>query len=205
MIRIRDITLPFDHEEQTLLKAIFRRLGAAQSNFVDFDIVRKSIDARRKNRIVAVYTVDVQLKNEAALLASFINDTKISQSPSGTYNMPEVIAGAGLRPVVVGSGPCGLFAGLILAQAGLKPILIERGKDVKTRIKDVKAFWREAKLDPESNVQFGEGGAGTFSDGKLTTQIKDKHNRCKKVLAELVEAGADLIIDRFSSLTEIII
>ena len=190
MIRIRDITLPFDHEEQTLLKAIFRRLGAAQSNFVDFKIVRKSIDARRKNRIVTVYTVDVQLKNEAALLASFINDTKISQSPSGTYNMPEVIAGAGLHPVVVGSGPCGLFAGLILAQAGLKPILIERGKDVKTRIKDVKAFWQEAKLDPESNVQFGEGGAGTFSDGKLTTQIKDKHNRCKKVLAELVSAGA---------------
>jgi uncharacterized FAD-dependent dehydrogenase len=190
MIRLRDIILPFDHKPDALAASIVKRLNISDQELLDFTIIRKSIDARRKNNIVAVYTIDVQVKNESELLCEFSKDIRISAAPCMSYQMPTVGDIHGLRPVVVGSGPCGLFAALIFARLGFKPILIERGKDVKSRIKDVQNLWRNGELDPESNVQFGEGGAGTFSDGKLTSQIKDKHNRSRKVLEEFVKAGA---------------
>ena len=190
MIRLRDIALPFDHKPDALAASIVKRLNISGRELLDFTIIRKSIDARRKNNIVAVYTIDVRVENEPELLRGFSQDISVSPAPCMNYQMPAVGDIQGLRPVVVGSGPCGLFAALILAQLGFKPILIERGKDVKSRIKDVQNFWRNGELDPESNVQFGEGGAGTFSDGKLTSQIKDKHNRSRKIFEEFVKAGA---------------
>ena len=190
MIRLRNITLPFDHKKEALAGSILRRLGIAKEQLLNFIIVRKSIDARRKSHIVAVYTIDAELKNEDEVLAKFSQNRLISAGPDVNFQLPTVGKIQGLSPVVVGSGPCGLFVGLILAQLGFKPVLIERGQEVGSRVKDVHNFWRQGQLDPESNVQFGEGGAGTFSDGKLTTQIKGKHNRSRKVLEEFVRAGA---------------
>lgn len=190
MIRLRDISLPFGHKPDALAASIIKRLKIRGQELLDFTIIRKSTDARRKKNILVVYTIDVRVKNEPEVLCRFSQDNSVSPAPSMKYRMPAAGDTRGLRPVVVGSGPCGLFAALILAQLGFKPVLIERGKDVKSRIKDVQNFWRKGELDPESNVQFGEGGAGTFSDGKLTTQIKDKHNRSRKVLEEFVKAGA---------------
>ena len=190
MIRLRDITLPFDHKQEALANSILKHLGISKNQLLNLAIVRKSIDARRKACITAVYTIDVEVENEPELLSRFSQDITISAAPSMTYRLPTVGDIHGACPVVVGSGPCGLFAALILAQMGAKPVLIERGKDVESRIKDVQDFWRNGELDPKSNVQFGEGGAGTFSDGKLTTQVKDKYNRSRKVLEEFVKAGA---------------
>jgi len=190
MIRIRDVRLPFDHTEDALAGRILERLGIAGHELVGFAIAHKSIDARRKNRILVVYTIDADVANEPELLLRFSDDNRISPTPSLKYQLPAVGNAGGPSPVVVGSGPCGLFAALILAQQGLKPVLIERGKDVASRVRDVYHFWREGQFEPDSNVQFGEGGAGTFSDGKLTTQIKDKYNRSRKVLEEFVKAGA---------------
>lgn len=189
MIRLRDITLSFDHSPKALAESIRRKLGLNEADAMDFTVIRKSVDARRKDRIVCVYTVDVAVDGEAGLLAAFSSDAHISKAACGEYEMPTGDFG-GPAPVVVGSGPCGLFAALMLARLGAKPILIERGKDVASRLKDVRTFWREGQLSPESNVPFGEGGAGTFSDGKLVTQIKDKHHRVGKVLQEFVAAGA---------------
>ncbi|MDD5326518.1 MAG: hypothetical protein PHY02_01735 [Phycisphaerae bacterium] len=190
MIRIREITLPFDHKEEVLAKSVLERLGIPENQLIGFTIAHKSIDARHKNHIVAVYTIDAELKNESELLPKFSQDIRISAVPCTNYQMPKIGNIQGPRPVIVGTGPCGLFAALILAQLGFKPILIERGRQVTSRVKDVRDFWDKGLLVPESNVQFGEGGAGTFSDGKLTTQIKDKFNRSKKVLEEFVRAGA---------------
>ena len=190
MIRLRDITLPFDHKEDALAGSILERLGIPEEQLLNFTVVHKSIDSRRKNHILAVYTIDTGLKNEPELLSRFSQDTRISAAPCMDYRLPAVGDIHGPSPVVVGSGPCGLFAALILAQLGFKPVLIERGRQVSSRVKDVRDFWRTGQLDPESNVQFGEGGAGTFSDGKLTTRIRDKYNRSRKVLEEFVTAGA---------------
>ena len=190
MIRLREITLPFDHDEKTLVNSILEYMGISRYQLLNYTIVQKSINARRKNNILAVYTVDLELKNEPELLSRFSNDILISAGPFPNYQLPKVSNIHNHTPIVVGSGPCGLFAGLILAQLGFKPMLIERGKDVASRVRDVKNFWHDGQLNPESNVQFGEGGAGTFSDGKLTTQIKDKYNRKKKVLEEFIRAGA---------------
>ncbi|MCK4888047.1 MAG: hypothetical protein KAS96_11715 [Planctomycetes bacterium] len=190
MIRIREITLPFDHAPDALKSQLAKGLNIAPEQILNFTIIRKSIDARQKNNILAVYTIDAEIKNQDQLSAILSN--KITICPPGhmDYQMPTANKPAGARPVIVGTGPCGLFAGLLLAQLGHKPILIDRGKEVTQRIKDVNNFWRNGILNPESNVQFGQGGAGTFSDGKLTTQIKDKLNRSRKVLNELVKAGA---------------
>jgi uncharacterized FAD-dependent dehydrogenase len=190
MIRLRDITLPFDHKEAALAGSILERMGIPDRQLLNFTIVRRSIDARRKNNIMAVYIIDAELINEPELLSGFSQDIRISAAPSMDYQMPTVGNIHAPGPVVVGSGPCGLFVALILAQLGLKPLLIERGKKVGPRVKDVRNFWQTGQLDPGSNVQFGEGGAGTFSDGKLTTQIKDKYNRSRKVLEEFAKAGA---------------
>ena len=189
MIRLREITLPFDHGEDALAGSILKRLGVPADRLLNFTIIRKSIDARRKSRIAAIYTIDAELRDEAEVLCRFSQDVKISAGPCMDYEMPKA-GNTGPSPVIVGSGPCGLFAALMLAQLGLKPVLIERGKEVRARVKDVQNFWQNGELDVESNVQFGEGGAGTFSDGKLTTQIKDKSNRSRKVLEEFVKAGA---------------
>ena len=183
MIRIRDIALPFDHADAALAKAVAEKLGIQPSELVRYTIVRRAIDARKKHRILAVYTVDVEV-------ASAIDDGRWTKVEGINYQSPIVNRQSSIPPVIVGSGPCGLMAALLLAQAGAKPVLIERGKDVVSRVKDVQAFWKNGVLNPESNVPFGEGGAGTFSDGKLTTQIKDKHNRVRKVLDEFVAAGA---------------
>lgn len=190
MIRIRDITLAFDHKPKALVGRLAESLNIDPSQILNFTVIRKSIDARHKNDIVAVYTVDVEVENQDRLSSVF--SERIILCPPGhtDYQMPKDRKARCSQPVVVGTGPCGLFAGLLLAQLGYKPILIDRGKAVGERIKDVNNFWRKGILNGESNVQFGQGGAGTFSDGKLTTQIKDRLNRSGKILRELVRAGA---------------
>jgi hypothetical protein len=190
MIRLTNIALRFDHEADALSDVILRRLNISERELLGFTVVRKAIDARRKARILAVYTIDVRVTDEAELLSRFAGDASVSAGRDMSYRMPTVRRINGPSPVVVGSGPCGLFATLILTECGYEPVLIERGKEVEARVKDVHDFWRNGRLDPESNVQFGEGGAGTFSDGKLTTQIKDRSNRSRKVLDEFVRAGA---------------
>jgi uncharacterized FAD-dependent dehydrogenase len=189
MIRFRDITLPFDHGPEALAESIRRKLRLEAADAMEFTVVRKSVDARRKDRIVCVYTVDVLVNDEDDRLAALEGDSYVSKAQSGEYIPPQGHFD-GPVPVVVGSGPCGLFAALMLARLGARPILVERGKDVASRLRDVQAFWQGGVLSPESNVQFGEGGAGTFSDGKLVTQIKDKQHRIRKVLQEFVAAGA---------------
>ncbi len=190
MIRVHDLALPFDHDTDDLNKALAKRLGLGLNGLQDVQVVRQSIDARRRSRIVFVYTVDVKVDDEPRILKDCARDAKVGLAPVMTYAMATRATSTGPAPVVVGSGPCGLFCALILAQQGYKPCLIERGKEVRARIQDVHRFWQQGELDPASNVQFGEGGAGTFSDGKLVTQIKDKLNRSRKVLNELVKAGA---------------
>lgn len=187
MIRISNISLPFTHSEEALWQAVSRLLGVEITSEAGGVVRRRSIDARG-HRISFVYTVDVEVADEDALLATPRSGVRLA--PSMTYERPASLSTPTARPVIVGAGPAGLFAGLILAEAGLSPLLLERGKDAQSRAKDVASFWQAGTLDAESNALFGEGGAGTFSDGKLTTQIKDKANRCTKVLAELVEAGA---------------
>jgi len=185
MIRVKEIKLSIDENIESLKDKIARKIRVNPEEIINFDIFRESIDAR-KNEINFVYTVDVKLKNEKKIL----NKNKgLERSPDIRYKDVE----SGFQklsnaPVIIGTGPAGMFAGLILAQRGYRPILLERGNDVDTRTEDVRKFWSYKKLNPESNVQFGEGGAGTFSDGKLTTRIKDI--RCKKILEEFVLAGA---------------
>jgi uncharacterized FAD-dependent dehydrogenase len=189
MLRLTEIRLPLDHPQEDLKAAILKRLGIAAHDLLDYTLFRRGYDARKRNAIVLVYTVDVKVSNEAALLKK--NIPQVAIAPDMSYRMV-ALAPQGLteRPVVIGTGPCGIFAGLLLAQMGFRPIILERGKAVRERTKDTFALWRQGKLDPESNVQFGEGGAGTFSDGKLHSQIKDPKFYGRKVLTEFVKAGA---------------
>ncbi len=192
MLRLTSITLPIGHSDADLTEMIADKLGIPSQSLVAYHIRRKSVDARKRGGVFFVYTVDVEIDADTAEIdedALTAENQKISHAPSMDYT-PSPPRQSASRPIIIGTGPCGLFAGLILAEAGMRPILLERGKPAKLRAKDVAAFWKNATLDKNSNVQFGEGGAGTFSDGKLTTQIKDKHNRCRKVLNELVAAGA---------------
>ncbi|MGB5145728.1 MAG: FAD-dependent oxidoreductase, partial [Porticoccaceae bacterium] len=156
-----------------------------------YTLFRRGQDARKRGHIQLVYTLDIETTRDVALLEKFARDPHIGQAPDTAYR-PVAVAPSGLdeRPVVIGFGPCGLFAALILAESGFRPIVLERGKAVRERTRDTWALWRERRLDPESNVQFGEGGAGTFSDGKLYSQIKDPRHLGRKVLAEFVAAGA---------------
>ena len=199
MLRITELKLPLDHPESALKIAVLNRLGIGAAELIAFTVFRLGHDARKRAAISLVYTVDVETKNEAALLARLQNDPHISVTPDTTYRFvtqaPENLTE---RPIVIGTGPCGLFAGLILAQMGFRPIILERGKEVRERTKDTFGLWRKGIFNAESNVQFGEGGAGTFSDGKLYTQIKDPHHYGRKVLTEFVKAGAPEEILRLS-------
>ena len=190
MIRLTDLALPLDHPDETLPAAICARLGIAADELLSFEIARRGNDARRKNAIMLIYAIDLAVADEAALLAHFADDRNVRPSPDTAYRSIARATGNGLRPVVIGTGPCGLFAALILAQMGFRPIILERGKVVRERTKDTWGLWRRSVLNPESNVQFGEGGAGTFSDGKLYSRIKDRRHLDRKVLTEFVKAGA---------------
>lgn len=192
MLRINELKLPLDHTSEDLPAAICARLGIAAADLERFQIFRRGNDARKKHAILLTYVVDCVVSDEAEVLARFAGDQNVKATPDISYKFP-VMAPAGWdgqRPVVIGAGPCGLLAALILAQMGLKPIIIERGKAVRERTKDTWGLWRKSVLQPESNVQFGEGGAGTFSDGKLYSRIKDPRHLGRKVLVEFVKAGA---------------
>ncbi|MEI5685793.1 NAD(P)/FAD-dependent oxidoreductase [Sphingomonas kyungheensis] len=192
MLRITELKLPLNHPEEALAAAIRNRLRITPRDLVRYTVARRAHDARDKMDIHFVYSIDVTVKNEAAVLARFKRDRHVNPTPDTGYRfVAKAPAGyAGPRPVVVGAGPCGLFAGLILAQMGFRPIILDRGKVVRERTKDTWGLWRRSELNPESNVQFGEGGAGTFSDGKLWSQIKDPRHLGRKVLSEFVKAGA---------------
>ncbi len=189
MLRLSDVQLPLDHPDQALQEAVLSRLGVGAAELRSVQVFRRGYDARKKSAIRLVYTLDVELHDEARLLARGL--PKVAPTPEMKYQFvahaPTQLAS---RPVVVGFGPCGLFAALILAQSGFRPIIIERGKEVRERTKDTFGLWRKRELHPESNVQFGEGGAGTFSDGKLWTQVSDPQHYGRKVLEEFVKADA---------------
>ena len=190
MLRISELKLPLDHPAEALPAAIVDRLGIAPGDLLRWEIARRANDARRKSAILMVYSVDVELADEAAILARFAGDNHVRPTPDTEYRFVTRAKPDSPRPVVIGAGPCGLFAGLILAQMGFRPIILDRGKVVRERTKDTWGLWRRGVLHPESNVQFGEGGAGTFSDGKLYSQIKDPRFLGRKVLTEFVKAGA---------------
>ena len=191
MLRITDIRLPVDHDKAALKEAVAFALGIGPDEIVDISIFRQAYDARKKSAISFVYTLDVSVLREDELLAGDNLPPNAGKSPYKEFEYaPMARPNLVERPVIVGAGPCGYFAGLAFAKMGFTPLILERGKPVKQRAADTFGFWKKAVLDPESNVQFGEGGAGAFSDGKLTTRIKDRQFIARKVLHELVNAGA---------------
>jgi hypothetical protein len=186
-----EIKLPLSHTESDLTAAIIKRLGIAAGDLISHAVFKRGVDARKKNAILYTYTLDVAVRDEAAILAFFKDDAQVRLAPDTSYHfVTHAPHDLRTRPVVIGMGPAGLFAGLLLAQMGFRPLILERGKAVRERTKDTWGLWRQGVLDPESNVQFGEGGAGTFSDGKLYSQIKDPRYLGRKVLEEFVQAGA---------------
>jgi uncharacterized FAD-dependent dehydrogenase len=191
MLRLTEVKLPIEHAEGEIESAILARLGIAADDVLGYTIFKRGIDARKPRAVLFTYTLDVEVNDEAAVLARFKNDPRVGITPDTSYRFVAQAPSHLLsRPVVIGMGPAGLFAGLILAQSGFRPLILERGKVVRERTKDTFGFWRRSVLHPESNVQFGEGGAGTFSDGKLYSQIKDPKHYGRKVLQEFVKAGA---------------
>ncbi len=191
MLRLTEIKLPLDHPESGIEAAILKKLGIRADDLLSYAIARRGYDARKKGAITFVYSLDVEVRHEDALLKKLRGDPHVAPAPDTSYHFvahaPENLVE---RPIVIGMGPAGLFAALILAQMGFRPIVLERGKAVRERTKDTFGLWRQGVLNPESNVQFGEGGAGTFSDGKLHSQIKDPRHLGRKVLTEFVKAGA---------------
>ena len=195
MIRLTEIRLPLEHPEPALRAAVLARLGIADAALRAMTVFKRGYDARKRAAIVFVYTLDCEVDDEAAVLARHARDPHVRPAPDMRYRFvahapADFAAGAATRPVVVGFGPCGLFTALLLAQMGLCPIVLERGRAVRERTRDTWGLWRRGVLDPESNVQFGEGGAGTFSDGKLWSQISDPRHLTRKVIDEFVRAGA---------------
>jgi len=191
MLRLTEIRLPLDHLPEAIAAAAIARLGIAARDLISCTIFRRAHDARKKSAITLVYSLDVEVKNEAAVLKRFANDAHVKPTPNIDYQfVAQAPANYTHPPLVIGAGPCGLFAALLLAQMGFKPIILERGKVVRERTKDTWGLWRKSVLHTESNVQYGEGGAGTFSDGKLYSQIKDPRHLGRKVLTEFVGAGA---------------
>jgi uncharacterized FAD-dependent dehydrogenase len=191
MLRLTEIKLPLGHTGDELKAAILKRLGIADDELIGYVVFKRGLDARKPHAILFTYTLDVTVRDEAAILARFKNDPHVRVAPDTRYHFvaqaPQHLSS---RPIVIGMGPAGLFAGLLLAQMGFRPLILERGKAVRERTKDTFGLWRQGVLNPESNVQFGEGGAGTFSDGKLYSQIKDPRYLGRKVLDEFVKAGA---------------
>lgn len=188
MIKINEIKLPLDSDEGALRRAAAKALRCSEEKIKSLAITKKAVDSRKKDNVFFVYNVRVETDSDEKSLVAHAKNPKVEIGVPYRYEMPPVRRTSTLRPVVVGFGPAGFFCALILARAGLKPLVIERGADVDTRTSDVNGFWTSKKLNPESNVQFGEGGAGTFSDGKLTTGIKD--SLCNKVVEELIFHGA---------------
>lgn len=197
MLRITEIKLPLatsaeeGHTDAEIRAAVIKKLAINAADLISFSIFKRGTDARKSNAILLVYSLDVVINGEAKVLAKLAKDPHVKPTPDTNYkfvvNAPKHLKN---RPIIIGFGPAGIFAALILAQAGFKPIVLERGKAVKERTKDTWGLWRKSTLNPESNVQFGEGGAGTFSDGKLWSQIKDPKHYGRKVLQEFVAAGA---------------
>ena len=191
MIRITELRLPIDHAPDELEKAILKRLDLSPQDLIEVTIFKRSHDARKNTALSLIYTIDLSVKNDEQVLKRFAHDQHVRPAPDTSYHYvakaPEKLF---TRPIVIGFGPCGIFAALILAQMGFKPIVLERGKQVRERTQDTWGLWRKKILNPESNVQFGEGGAGTFSDGKLYSQIKDPKFYGRKVIQEFVKAGA---------------
>ncbi len=191
MIRINELKLPLNHSEADLPAAICARLKLQPEQLLQFTVFKRGVDARKKSDIQLTYTLDVDTDHNARVLAAFSKDEQIRPAPDTSYKFvakaPDQLTE---RPIVIGLGPCGLFAGLLLAEMGFNPIIVERGKEVRERTKDTFGFWRKKPLNTESNVQFGEGGAGTFSDGKLYSQVKDPKHYGRKVMSEFVKAGA---------------
>jgi uncharacterized FAD-dependent dehydrogenase len=194
MIRITELRLPIDHPPEAVEAAILKRLNIQSKDLIRTEIFKRSYDARKNVVLAFIYTVDLSVRDEAEVLKAFENDIHVKPSPDTSYHFlaqaSEMKVANFVRPVVIGFGPCGIFAALLLAQMGFKPIVLERGKKVRERTQDTWGLWRKNVLNPESNVQFGEGGAGTFSDGKLYSQIKDPKFYGRKVIHEFVKAGA---------------
>jgi len=191
MIRLTNIKLALEHQEHELEQAILSKLSLKKDQLVNFTVFKRGYDARKKSKILLIYTLDVETTVNDELLAQFCDDNQVKETPDMAYKfVSQAPANLKNRPVVIGMGPCGLFVGLVLAQMGFKPIILERGQEVRQRTKDTFGFWRKKILNTESNVQFGEGGAGTFSDGKLYSQVKDPKHYSRKVLHEFVAAGA---------------
>ncbi|MDE0949674.1 MAG: NAD(P)/FAD-dependent oxidoreductase [Halioglobus sp.] len=197
MLRLNEIKLPLNHEAEALTGAVLERLGIKVTELLSVSVFKRSYDARKKTNILLIYQVDVELSAgvEEQVLNNNQQGARVATTPDTRYRF---VAQADVdfpvvrqqRPIVIGFGPCGILAALLLAQMGLKPIVLDRGREVRKRTKDTWSLWREGKLNTESNVQFGEGGAGTFSDGKLYSQVKDRRHLSRKVLAEFVKAGA---------------
>jgi len=191
MIRLTNIQLPLDHDDQAMTSAVLDRLSIAAEDLVSVHVHKRGYDARKKTNIVLIYTLDVETTHDESLIEKFAEHHLVKETPDMSYQfVANAPADLQERPVVIGFGPCGLLAGLVLAQMGYRPIILDRGKEVRERTKDTFGFWRKKILNTESNVQFGEGGAGTFSDGKLYSQVKDPNHYGRKVLTEFVASGA---------------
>jgi uncharacterized FAD-dependent dehydrogenase len=190
MLRLTELKLPLEHTPDALRDAVLTRLAIPLADLLSLKIARQGYDARRRSAISLVYAVDVEIRNEPALLARLATDHRIRPTPDTRYRFPVHVEAPRTRPIIIGTGPCGLMAALTLAQMGFRPLILERGKLVRERTRDTWGLWHRGILNPESNVQFGEGGAGTFSDGKLYSGIKDKRHLTRRLLTEFVEAGA---------------
>jgi len=191
MIRLTNIQLALDHDDQAMTSAVLDRLSIMAEDLVSVHVHKRGYDARKKTNIVLIYTLDVETTQNEFLIEKFADHQLVKETPDMSYQfVANAPADLQERPVVIGFGPCGLLAGLVLAQMGYKPIILDRGKEVRERTKDTFGFWRKKILNTESNVQFGEGGAGTFSDGKLYSQVKDPNHYGRKVLTEFVASGA---------------
>jgi uncharacterized protein len=191
MLRLTEVKLPLDHPDTAIQSAILKKLQIPAAELSSYSIFKRSYDARKRGEITLVYILDIETPQEKRLLQRFKKDPHVMATPDMTYRpVAQAPSPLATRPIVIGMGPCGLFAGLLLAQMGFRPILLERGKSVRDRSVDTFSFWLKQNLNPESNAQFGEGGAGTFSDGKLYSQVRDSQHHGRKVLTELVKAGA---------------